>query len=122
MLVSKVAAEFLGVQAFLALGVRASPGLGRSITWDLGYTENFVVSALARRMVEAERSKTGSVREAISPPRAHSPTCARDVLARVPTACLQRWGSAVSPATSVLAGRSASRLSQNRWWRCFPMR
>ena len=58
---SKVAAEFLGVQAFLGRGlrvVRARPfnhvGPGQS--------ENFVVSALARRMVEAELSKTATVR------------------------------------------------------------
>lgn len=58
---SKVAAEFLGLQAFLGRGlrvVRARPfnhvGPGQS--------EDFVVSALARRMVEAERAKTGSVR------------------------------------------------------------
>lgn len=58
---SKVAAEFLGLQAFLGRGlrvVRARPfnhvGPGQS--------EDFVVSALARRMVEAEISGTGTVR------------------------------------------------------------
>ena len=58
---SKVAAEFLGLQAFLGGGlrvVRARPfnhvGPGQS--------ENFVVSALARRMVEAELARTGTVR------------------------------------------------------------
>jgi GDP-4-dehydro-6-deoxy-D-mannose reductase len=58
---SKVAAEFLGLQAFLGRGlrvVRARPfnhvGPGQS--------DSFVVSALARRMVEAEIAKTGTVR------------------------------------------------------------
>jgi GDP-4-dehydro-6-deoxy-D-mannose reductase len=58
---SKVAAEFLGLQAFLGRGlrvVRARPfnhvGPGQS--------DGFVVSALARRMVEAELGKTGTVR------------------------------------------------------------
>jgi GDP-4-dehydro-6-deoxy-D-mannose reductase len=58
---SKVAAEFLGLQAFLGRGlrvVRARPfnhvGPGQS--------DSFVVSALARRIVEAEVEKTGKVR------------------------------------------------------------
>ena len=58
---SKVAAEFLGLQAFLGKGlrvVRARPfnhvGPGQS--------DDFVVSALARRMVEAELGKLGTVR------------------------------------------------------------
>jgi len=58
---SKVAAEFLGLQAFLGRGlrvVRARPfnhvGPGQS--------DDFVVSALARRMVEAELDKVGTVR------------------------------------------------------------
>jgi GDP-4-dehydro-6-deoxy-D-mannose reductase len=58
---SKVAAEFLGLQSFLGRGlrvVRARPfnhvGPGQS--------DDFVVSALARRMVEAELAGTGSVR------------------------------------------------------------
>ncbi|MGA2528627.1 MAG: GDP-mannose 4,6-dehydratase [Acidimicrobiales bacterium] len=58
---SKVAAEFLGLQAFLGRGlrvVRARPfnhvGPGQS--------EDFVVSALARRMIEAELTRTGTVR------------------------------------------------------------
>jgi GDP-4-dehydro-6-deoxy-D-mannose reductase len=59
--VSKVAAEFLGLQAFLGRGlrvIRARPfnhvGPGQS--------DDFVVSALARRMVEVELSKGGNVR------------------------------------------------------------
>jgi GDP-4-dehydro-6-deoxy-D-mannose reductase len=58
---SKVAAEFLGLQAFLGKGlrvVRARPfnhvGPGQS--------DDFVVSALARRMVDAELGKLGTVR------------------------------------------------------------
>ncbi|MGA3351578.1 MAG: GDP-mannose 4,6-dehydratase [Acidimicrobiales bacterium] len=58
---SKVAAEFLGLQAFLGRGlrvVRARPfnhvGPGQS--------EDFVVSALAKRMIEAELGKTATVR------------------------------------------------------------
>jgi GDP-4-dehydro-6-deoxy-D-mannose reductase len=58
---SKVAAEFLGLQAFLGRGlrvVRARPfnhvGPGQS--------QEFVVSALARRMIEAELARTGTVR------------------------------------------------------------
>jgi GDP-4-dehydro-6-deoxy-D-mannose reductase len=58
---SKVAAEFLGLQAFLGRGLRVvrarpfnhvGPGQG----------DSFVVSALARRMVEAELSHTAAVR------------------------------------------------------------
>jgi len=58
--VSKVAAEFLGLQAFLGRGlrvIRARPfnhvGPGQS--------DDFVVSALARRMVEAELRGSGAV-------------------------------------------------------------
>ena len=57
---SKVAAEFLGLQAFLGRGlrvIRARPfnhvGPGQS--------DDFVVSALARRMVEAELKGSGSI-------------------------------------------------------------
>ena len=58
--VSKVAADFLGLQAFLGRGLRVirarpfnhvGPGQG----------DDFVVSALARRMVEAELRGSGSV-------------------------------------------------------------
>lgn len=59
--VSKVSAEFLGLQAFLGKGlrvIRARPfnhvGAGQS--------DSFVVSALARRMVEAELDGSGVVR------------------------------------------------------------
>ena len=59
--VSKVSAEFLGLQAFLGRGlrvIRARPfnhvGPGQS--------DDFVVSALARRMVEAELRGSGTVR------------------------------------------------------------
>jgi GDP-4-dehydro-6-deoxy-D-mannose reductase len=59
--VSKVSAEFLGLQAFLGKGlrvIRARPfnhvGPGQS--------DSFVVSALARRMVEAEQDKASVVR------------------------------------------------------------
>ncbi len=58
--VSKVAAEYLGLQAFLGRGlrvIRARPfnhvGPGQS--------DDFVVSALARRMVEAELRGSGAV-------------------------------------------------------------
>ncbi len=59
--VSKVAAEFLGLQAYLGRGlhvVRARPfnHVGP------GQADDFVVSALARRMVEAELTRITSVR------------------------------------------------------------
>lgn len=59
--VSKVAAEYLGLQAFLGRGlkvVRARPfnHVGP------GQADDFVVSALARRMVEAEASGSATVR------------------------------------------------------------
>lgn len=58
---SKVAAEFLGVQSFLGRGldvVRARPfnHVGP------GQADTFVVSALARRIVEAERSRQHEIR------------------------------------------------------------
>src|SRR5208283_1227904 len=58
--VSKVAAEFLGLQAFLGRGLpvvraRAFNHVGP------GQVDDFVVSALARRMVEAELNGGGDV-------------------------------------------------------------
>ena len=58
--VSKVSAEFLGLQAFLGRGldvVRARPfnHVGP------GQADSFVVSALARRIVEAERAGGGAI-------------------------------------------------------------
>jgi GDP-4-dehydro-6-deoxy-D-mannose reductase len=58
---SKVAAEYLGLQAFLGRGlevIRARPfnHVGP------GQADAFVVSALAKRLVEAERDGTGEVR------------------------------------------------------------
>lgn len=58
---SKVAAEYLGLQAHLGRGlpvIRARPfnHVGP------GQAEDFVVSALAKRLVEAERSGSGEVR------------------------------------------------------------
>jgi len=58
--VSKVAAEFLGLQAFLGRGlrvirVRAFNHVGP------GQVDDFVVSALARRMIEAELNNGGTV-------------------------------------------------------------
>jgi GDP-4-dehydro-6-deoxy-D-mannose reductase len=58
---SKVAAEYVGLQAFLGHGlevVRVRPfnHVGP------GQAESFVVSALARRVAEAERAGTGEIR------------------------------------------------------------
>jgi len=58
---SKVAAEFLGLQAFLGRGLRVIRARPFNHVGP-GQADDFVVSALARRMVEAELAKTGTVR------------------------------------------------------------
>jgi GDP-4-dehydro-6-deoxy-D-mannose reductase len=58
---SKVAAEFLGLQAFLGRGLRVVRARPFNHVGP-GQADSFVVSALARRMVEAELTKTASVR------------------------------------------------------------
>ena len=58
---SKVAAEFLGLQAFLGKGLRVVRARPFNHVGP-GQADDFVVSALARRMVEAELGKTGIVR------------------------------------------------------------
>ena len=58
---SKVAAEFLGLQAFLGRGLRVVRARPFNHVGP-GQADDFVVSALARRMVEAERAKVGFVR------------------------------------------------------------
>lgn len=57
---SKVAAEFLGLQAFLGRGLRVVRARPFNHVGP-GQADSFVVSALARRMVEAELNKTGVV-------------------------------------------------------------
>jgi GDP-4-dehydro-6-deoxy-D-mannose reductase len=58
---SKVAAEFLGLQAFLGRGVRVVRARPFNHVGP-GQVGDFVVAALARRMVEAELNKGGPVR------------------------------------------------------------
>lgn len=58
---SKVAAEYLGVQAWLGRGVRAIRVRPFNHVGP-GQSPDFVVSALARRIVEAERAGGGPVR------------------------------------------------------------
>ncbi|MFZ2058079.1 MAG: GDP-mannose 4,6-dehydratase [Acidimicrobiales bacterium] len=58
--VSKVAAEFLGLQAFLGRGLRVIRARPFNHVGP-GQADDFVVSALARRMVEAELNKGGTV-------------------------------------------------------------
>jgi GDP-4-dehydro-6-deoxy-D-mannose reductase len=58
--VSKVAAEFLGLQAFLGRGLRVIRARPFNHVGP-GQAETFVVSALARRMIEAELSGSGAV-------------------------------------------------------------
>jgi GDP-4-dehydro-6-deoxy-D-mannose reductase len=59
--VSKVAAEFLGLQAFLGRGLRVVRARAFNHVGP-GQLDDFVVSALARRMVEAELRKGGEVK------------------------------------------------------------
>jgi len=58
--VSKVAAEFLGLQAFLGRGLRVIRARAFNHVGP-GQVDDFVVSALARRMVEAELNNGGEV-------------------------------------------------------------
>ncbi len=58
--VSKVAAEFLGLQAFLGRGLRVVRARAFNHVGP-GQLDDFVVSALARRMVEAELHNGGDV-------------------------------------------------------------
>lgn len=58
---SKVAAEFLGLQAFLGRGLRVVRARPFNHVGP-GQADSFVVSALAKRMVEAELHKTGTVK------------------------------------------------------------
>ena len=58
--VSKVAAEFLGLQAFLGRGLRVVRARAFNHAGP-GQVDDFVVSALARRMVEAELDGSGTV-------------------------------------------------------------
>lgn len=59
--VSKVAAEFLGLQAYLGRGLRVVRARAFNHVGP-GQVDDFVVAALARRMVEAELRKSGEVR------------------------------------------------------------
>jgi len=59
--VSKVSAEFLGLQAFLGRGLRVVRARAFNHVGP-GQAGDFVVSALAKRMVEAENSKGGEVK------------------------------------------------------------
>lgn len=59
--VSKVAAEFLGLQAYLGRGLRVVRARPFNHVGP-GQAETFVVSALARRMIEAELSGSGVVK------------------------------------------------------------
>ena len=72
---SKVAADFLGLQAHLGYGldvlrVRAFNHLGP------GQTNRFVAPAIAERIAATSSTAPRSSRSATSPPRATSPTCA----------------------------------------------
>jgi len=58
--VSKVAADFLGLQAFLGRGLRVIRARPFNHVGP-GQADDFVVSALARRMIEAELRGSGSV-------------------------------------------------------------
>ena len=58
--VSKVAADFLGLQAFLGRGLRVIRARPFNHVGP-GQADDFVVSALARRMVEAELRGSGTV-------------------------------------------------------------
>jgi GDP-4-dehydro-6-deoxy-D-mannose reductase len=59
--VSKVAADFLGLQAFLGRGLRVVRARPFNHVGP-GQADDFVVSALARRMVEAELRGSGTVK------------------------------------------------------------
>jgi GDP-4-dehydro-6-deoxy-D-mannose reductase len=59
--VSKVAAEYLGLQAYLGRGLRVVRARAFNHVGP-GQADDFVVAALARRMVEAELRKSGEVR------------------------------------------------------------
>ncbi|MGA2804502.1 MAG: GDP-mannose 4,6-dehydratase [Acidimicrobiales bacterium] len=59
--VSKVAAEFLGLQAYLGRGLRVVRARAFNHVGP-GQVDDFVVAALARRMVEAELRKGGEVK------------------------------------------------------------
>ena len=102
---SKVAAEFIGLQAHLGRGldvVRARPfnhvGAGQA--------ETFVVSGLAKRIVAAERARAVRSRSATSRRRATSPTCATSC---APTACWRKRACPARSTTSPPATRSRSR-------------
>ena len=99
--VSKVAAEFLGLQAFLGRGLRVIRARPFNHVGP-GQTDDFVVSALARRMVEAELNKGGTVQVG-NLAASRDFTDVRDVV------------RAYRPTTCAQAGRSASPRSRTKW-------
>ncbi len=101
--VSKVAAEFLGLQAYLGRGLRVVRARAFNHVGP-GQVDDFVVAALARRMVEAELRKGGEVKVG-NLAAARDFTDVRDVVRAYRLLAL---GGAAGEAYNVCSGRAIS--------------